>query len=387
MRRALPRRWAWLRPNNIMSTPSSVSSETSAGASGRRDAGTGSPVDAISISRAADRLLAGELVAFPTETVYGLGADAENAQAVARIYAAKGRPSNHPVIVHVAPGADLHYWAREIPPQAQRLIEAFWPGPLTLILPRVRDRGEVVSGGQDSIGLRCPSHPVAQALLSAFAAGKPNGQGGVAAPSANKFGQVSPTHADHVRSEFPSEMAQGMMVLDGGPSEVGIESTILDLSRLEQGVGPVLLRPGHITPAQIEAVLGEPVGMPDAAAPRASGTLKAHYAPHTPLELVTPQRLAEAASGQSLPAGQVAVVAFDAAPEALDDRIVWRTVANDPASYAQSLYSMLRELDSGRYVRILVQTPPQDDSWRAVNDRIGRAAAAFSLDTTDLSEM
>jgi len=386
MPRALPLRWAWLRPNNIMSTRSSFSSEVPAGANVGRGAGSGSSVDEVSISRAADRLLAGELVAFPTETVYGLGADAENPHAVARIYAAKGRPSNHPVIVHVAPGADLHYWAREIPPQAQRLIEAFWPGPLTLILPRVAERGEVVSGGQDSIGLRCPSHPVAQALLSAFAAGKPNGQGGVAAPSANKFGQVSPTHANHVRSEFPAEVARGMPVLDGGPSEVGIESTILDLSRLAQGAGPVLLRPGHITPAQIEAVLGEPVGMPDAAAPRASGTLKAHYAPHTPLELVTLQRLAEVANGQALPAGQVAVVAFDTAPQALDDRIIWHTVANDPASYAQSLYAMLRELDSGRYARILVQTPPQDASWRAVNDRIGRAAAAFSLDTTDLSE-
>ena len=242
--------------------------------------------DAAAIADAARQLLAGELVAFPTETVYGLGADAENPQAVARIYAAKGRPANHPVIVHVAPQADLGYWAREVPAQAQRLIDAFWPGPLTLILPRAPHVGAAVSGGQDSIGLRCPSHPVAQALLSAFAAGKPGGHGGVAAPSANKFGQVSPTHAEHVRNEFPQEVAQGMPVLDGGAAEVGIESTIVDLSRLGQGVGPVLLRPGHITPAQIAAVLGVPVGMPDAAAPRASGTLKAHYAPHTPLELV-----------------------------------------------------------------------------------------------------
>ncbi|MVW79599.1 L-threonylcarbamoyladenylate synthase [Bordetella sp. 02P26C-1] len=333
------------------------------------------------IEAAAARLLAGELVAFPTETVYGLGADADNADAVARIYAAKGRPANHPVIVHVAPGADLHYWASEVPPQALRLIDAFWPGPLTLILPRRSGRGEAVSGGQDSIGLRCPSHPVAQALLRAFAAGKPGGHGGVAAPSANKFGQVSPTHADHVRSEFPDEVARGMPVLDGGPSEVGIESTILDLSRLSQGLGPVLLRPGHITPAQIEAVLGEPVGSPDAAAPRASGTLKAHYAPHTPLELVSEQRLNDLIQGVDLPQGHIAIVAFDAAPDQLDRRVDWHTVGNDAARYARSLYAMLRDLDRRGYARILVQAPPTDAAWRAVNDRIGRAAAAFSSAT------
>lgn len=342
--------------------------------------------DHTSIASAAARLLAGELVAFPTETVYGLGADAENPAAVARIYAAKGRPANHPVIVHVAPGADLRYWARDIPVQAQWLIDAFWPGPLTLILPRVPERGEAVSGGQDSIGVRCPSHPVAQALLRAFAAGKPNGQGGVAAPSANKFGQVSPTHAAHVRGEFPTEVAQGMPVLDGGPSEVGIESTILDLSRLAQGVGPVLLRPGHITPAQIEAVLGEPVGTPDAAAPRASGTLKAHYAPHTPLVLVSAQRLLEAAQGVGVPAGRIAIVAFDDAPAGLGAHVTWHAVAQDPERYAQSLYAMLRELDRSDYVRILVQRPPTDAAWRAVNDRIGRAAAAFSLDTSGLPD-
>lgn len=341
-------------------------------------------VDEALMATAVVRLLAGDLVAFPTETVYGLGADAENPDAVARIYAAKGRPSNHPIIVHVAPNADLHYWASEVPPQAHLLIDAFWPGPLTLILPRVPGRGGAVSGGQDSIGLRCPSHPVAQALLSAFAAGKPGGQGGVAAPSANKFGHVSPTHADHVRSEFPIEVAQGMLVLDGGPSEVGIESTILDLSRLKQGIGPVLLRPGHITPAQIEAVLGESVGMLDAAAPRASGTLKAHYAPHTPLELVSEQRLLEVVQRMSLLDGGVAVVAFHEAPAVLDSRVVWHAVANDPSRYAQSLYAMLRDLDSGGYARILVQNPPQHVDWRAVNDRIGRAAAAFSLDTDGL---
>lgn len=340
--------------------------------------------DAVAIELAAQRLLAGDLVAFPTETVYGLGADAQNPDAVARIYAAKGRPSNHPIIVHVAPGADLNYWASSIPTPARQLIDAFWPGPLTLILPRAPHAGAAVSGGQDSIGLRCPSHPVAQALLRAFAAGKPGGHAGVAAPSANKFGHVSPTLAEHVAGEFPDEVAQGMIVLDGGPAHVGIESTIVDLSRLGQGVGPVLLRPGHVTPAQIQAVLGVPLGLPDAAAPRASGTLKAHYAPRTPLELVSQAALLAAIGGQGRPAGPVAVVAFGPAPAGADARVAWRQVPDDPVRYAQALYAMLRELDAGGYARILVQAPPADDAWRAVNDRIGRAAAAFTFDTSGL---
>ena len=216
------------------------------------------------------RVLASQgLVAFPTETVYGLGADAESALAVERIYQAKGRPSNHPVIVHVTPEADLLYWAASVPPEAQRLIDAFWPGPLTLILKRAKNISSLVSGGQDSIGLRCPSHPVAQALLREFAATRASGQGGVAAPSANKFGQVSPTTSAHVRSEFAELVALGMPVLDGGASEVGIESTIVDLSRLERGIGPVLLRPGHITAAQLADVLEQVVVGPDAQAPRA----------------------------------------------------------------------------------------------------------------------
>jgi L-threonylcarbamoyladenylate synthase len=336
------------------------------------------------IAHAAQRLLDGELAAFPTETVYGLGADAENPQAVAKIYAAKGRPSNHPVIVHIAPGGDVSYWAADVPPEARLLIDAFWPGPLTLILKRAPHIVDTVSGGQDSIGIRCPSHPVAQALLSAFAAGKPNGQGGVAAPSANKFGQVSPTRAEHVRSEFPEEVAAGMPVLEGGASEVGIESTILDLSRLDRGAGPVLLRPGHISAAQIEAVLGVQVFAPDAAAPRASGTLKAHYAPRTPLELASDERLQEVVQGRNLPSGTVVVVAYGARPEALDERLQWQPVPADPARYAQALYGLLRDLDKQGYARIIVQAPPASDEWHAVNDRIGRAAAAFSLDMTGL---
>jgi L-threonylcarbamoyladenylate synthase len=339
------------------------------------------------IDQAARRLAEGGLVAFPTETVYGLGADAENPQAVARIYAAKGRPSNHPVIVHIAPEGDVAYWAAHVPPEARKLMQAFWPGPLTLILKRARHIPDAVSGGQDSVGLRCPSHPVAQALLRAFAALKPGGQGGVAAPSANKFGQVSPTLAAHVRGEFPDEVAQGMPVLDGGAAEVGIESTILDLSRLDEGVGAVLLRPGHISAAQIAAVLGQPVHRPDAAAPRASGTLKAHYAPHTPLELIDDARLAQVVQGQDLPAGRIVLVShasLPALPAGVATQIEVRAVPNDPARYAQALYATLRELDRGGYDRMLVQAPPRTPEWDAVNDRIGRAAAAFMLDTSGL---
>ena len=265
---------------------------------------------------------------------------------MAKIYAAKGRPSNHPVIVHIAPGADVSYWAAQVPAEARLLMDAFWPGPLTLILKRAPHIADTVSGRQDSIGLRCPSHPVAQALLAAFAAGKPNGQGGVAAPSANKFGQVSPTLAEHVRAEFPDEVTAGMPVLEGRASEVGIESTILDLSRLDQGAGPdaAASRPcqrradrGGAGRAGVRARRGR-------AAP--SGTLKAHYAPRTELELAGDARVADVLQGIGLPSGQVALVSFDPAPASTDARVQWRQVPSDPARYAQALYALLRELDA-----------------------------------------
>ncbi|CAM3474853.1 L-threonylcarbamoyladenylate synthase [Bordetella sputigena] len=332
------------------------------------------------IEHAARVLAAGQLVAFPTETVYGLGADAENPLAVGRIYAAKGRPSSHPVIVHLAPEADLSYWVADIPAQARALIDAFWPGPLTLILKRAPRIDPAVSGGQDSVGVRCPSHPVAQRLLRAFAALNPSGQGGVAGPSANRFGHVSPTRAEHVRAEFPDEVARGMPVLQGGASAVGIESTIVDLSRVDQGMGPVLLRPGHISADDIARVLGSPPALPDAAAPRASGTLRAHYAPHTPLALVTREQLEAAAVGIGLPEdGRVVAVAYTPRPLEMDPRLVWQPVAADPARYAQALYAVLRELDGMGYRHILVEAPPRTPEWAAVNDRIGRAAAAFEF--------
>ncbi|WP_428717522.1 L-threonylcarbamoyladenylate synthase [Undibacterium curvum] len=322
------------------------------------------------IAEAAEALESGLLVAFPTETVYGLGADAENPDAVARIYEAKGRPSNHPVIVHVAPGADISYWAQQIPEQAQQLIAAFWPGPLTLILKRAAHIPDAVSGGQDTVGIRCPSHPVAQELLRAFKGGR----GGLAAPSANKFGHVSPTMAEHVMEEFTQELSPGGLiaaVLDGGQSEVGIESTIVDLSRLSTH-GPVLLRPGHISAAQLEQVMQMPVASPDAAAPRASGTLDAHYAPHTPVVQVRADELDQVVAQLQARGKQVALMSYQAHP-AIQAQ-AWRHLPADPVSYAHDLYAGLRELDHAQADLILVEALPQEQDWQGVNDRLRRAA-------------
>jgi len=344
---------------------------TSAGTDTRRDA---------AVREAADRLAQGRLVAFPTETVYGLGADAENVDAVARIYAAKGRPANHPVIVHVAPEADLGYWTRSVPDQASALVRAFWPGPLTLILPRAAHIPAMVSGGQDSVGLRCPSHPVAQELLRVFAALK-GGHGGVAGPSANKFGQVSPTRAEHVRTEFADMSPEDLFVLEGGASEVGIESTIVDVSRIAEGVGPVLLRPGHVSAAQISEVLGVPVGRPDDAAPRVSGSLKAHYAPRTPLALLDRGQLLARLSkaGDASKRGRkLAVVVFEVPEEWRDaPGVAWHVAPGWPDAFARGLYALLRQLDRKGYDEIWMERPPADSAWQAVNDRVGRAAAAF----------
>ncbi len=328
---------------------------------------------AADILQAAALLESGSLVAFPTETVYGLGADAENPGAVANIYAAKGRPSNHPVIVHLAPEADISYWAKDIPAVAHQLIKAFWPGPLTLILKRAEHIPDAVSGGQDSIGLRCPSHPVAQALLRAFKAGK----GGIAAPSANKFGHVSPTTARHVNDEFNLETRAGGLiaaVLDGGQSEVGIESTILDLTRLDTH-GPVLLRPGHISVHQLAQVIGVTPAAPDAAAPRASGTLDAHYAPNTPVVLIDAQDLDQCVQ-QLLAAGRKVALMRYRQQEFNQSKglFAYRQMPAEPVAYAHDLYAGLRELDLAHADIILVEALPQDKAWQGVNDRLQRAA-------------
>lgn len=329
------------------------------------------------INQAAAILTSGGLVAFPTETVYGLGADAENPAAVAAIYHAKGRPANHPVIVHVAPEADLQHWVSDVPEQATRLISAFWPGPLTLILHRAPNIPDAVSGGQDSIGIRCPSHPVAIALLRAFK----GGQGGIAAPSANKFGRVSPTLRQHVVDEFRTALEPGGaigMVLEGGQSEVGIESTIVDLTRLDT-VGPVLLRPGHISLDQLEQVLGvRPLTAAKAAgvqasvpAPRASGTLDAHYAPITPVVIVPTGKLDATLQALQHANRRVALLHYLPINTAADVNI---RLDDDAAGYAQQLYASLRKLDLAVTDVIVVQAPPEGVAWHGVRDRLTRAA-------------
>ncbi len=306
------------------------------------------------VRQAADLLGRGRLVAFPTETVYGLGADASSAAAIERLYAVKGRPGEHPVIVHFADAAKAFAWAREVPDAAHKLAARFWPGPLTLVLKRAEHVGDFVTGGQDTVGVRVPAHPLARELLEAFG-------GGLAAPSANRFGRVSPTTAQHVRDDLGGDVDA---VLDGGACGVGLESTIVDLSRER----PVLLRPGGISAAQLEQVLGEPVGAPDEQAPRVSGSLPAHYAPRTPARLVAAQSLdAEIARLGN----EAAVLAFGIPDERVD---FWLRMPEDPAAYAQKLYAALRELDSTGARMLLIELPPDLPEWQAVLDRLRRAA-------------
>ena len=318
----------------------------------------------LAIEKAATVLHRGGLVAFPTETVYGLGADAENPEAVARIFAAKGRPANHPVIVHIGHVGLLERWAADIPPSALRLAQHFWPGPLTLILKRSTRVPDAVTGGQETVGLRMPDHPVALALLAAFG-------GGLAAPSANRFGRLSPTTAEHVRAELGASVDY---VVDGGTCRVGIESTVLDLS----GIHPRLLRPGAITAAEIEAVLGKPLAAASGEPPRSPGMLHSHYAPQTALMLVAPNDLLSKIK-QCLENGErVAVLARSAAPTLTN--CIWQIMPDDPGAYAHELYARLRELDALQVDRLLVEAPPQKAAWLAVRDRLARAAQA-GLDT------
>ena len=311
------------------------------------------------IAQAVALLRDGELVGFPTETVYGLGADAGNADAVRRIFAAKGRPADHPVIVHLAAADDAAQWARAVPAGARALAAAFWPGALTIILPRAAHVSDIVTGGQDSVGLRVPSHPIARRLLAAFG-------GGIAAPSANRFGRISPTTAAHVVEDLGEAVA---LTLDGGPCAVGIESTIVAFT----GDVPMLLRPGGIGVDRLEAVLGRSLRAADGSAPRASGTLASHYAPRTPAQMVAAGALhAEIA----LLAGhdeRLAVLARTVArPDTFDD--VWLRAPIEPAGYAHDLYANLRTLDAANADVILVEAVPDEPAWLAVRDRLARAA-------------
>jgi L-threonylcarbamoyladenylate synthase len=319
-----------------------------------------------SIAQAAAVLAAGGLVAFPTETVYGLGADAGSDEAVRGIFAAKGRPSDHPLIVHVPDAAAALRFAAAVPPVAQRLMDAFWPGPLTLILPRRPETGRAAAGGQDTIGLRCPAHPVAHALLLAAAQATPP-VFGVAGPSANRFGRVSPTTAEHVAGEF----GEDLLVLDGGATAVGIESAIVDCTRNV----PVLLRPGVLTRAQIETACGERVWLPEEraeAGPRASGTLASHYAPNARVRLMDAKALQTALDVLGPDARAVAVYARTALRTRTPH---YRRMPDDAAATARQLFAVLREFDAAGVRLIWVETPPDAPEWDGVRDRLRRAAA------------
>jgi L-threonylcarbamoyladenylate synthase len=336
----------------------------------------GPAIDAAAIAQAAALLAAGKLVAFPTETVYGLGADADNVDAVRAIFAAKGRPADHPVIVHVLDAAAIDAWSTGVPNAARQLAQAFWPGPLTLVLPRSARVHDALTGGQASVGLRCASHPWARALLAAFTSLRADASAALAAPSANGFGRISPTTAAHVRADLGETPAGRVdLILDGGPCPVGIESTIVDLS----GSSPRLLRHGSITRRQIETTIGRDV--PDAGrdAPRASGRLKSHYAPRTPLELVVATALPTRIN--ALRGTRLAVLAPAAALLDWPTDVVLRQVAPaSAAEYARRLYALLHQLDESGAARILVAAPPQGEAWEAVHDRLRRAAAAAEPD-------
>lgn len=307
---------------------------------------------------AASRLLAGAMVAFPTETVYGLGADAANPQAVVELFTLKGRPADHPVIVHLAMTAQIDQWAASVPDEARRLLDHFAPGPMTLILRKSRHVLDIVTGGQDTVGLRFPSHPVAQRLLQAFG-------GGIAAPSANQFGRVSPTTAAHVAAEFGD---RSPLILDGGPCQVGIESTIVDLSQ-----GPaVLLRPGGVSAAQLAEVLGYMPTLRQADSPRVSGALPSHYAPATSTSLVSAADLAHIARRASSSGKTVGVLARKAPmPDGFGG--LWRQAPDGAESYARALYAELRLLDAAELDLLLVEAPPRASEWEGVNDRLQRA--------------
>ena len=343
--------------------------------------------DAVALARCAQALRDGGLIGLPTETVYGLAADADNAQAVASVFAAKGRPSDHPLIVHVAAFdggmSGVAHYAAGVPSFARQLMAAFWPGPLTLILPRRDGVGAVAAAGQNSIGLRCPAHPAAQALLGALR--HPNDGSvpvwGLAAPSANRFGRVSPTTAAHVQSEFAEVLGERLLVLDGGPCAVGIESTIIDCTR---GV-PVLLRPGGISSAEVEAACGRPLVSPEALeaegkqAPRASGTLASHYAPQAKVRLMDAKALQQALDllGKDGTRGAPpAIAVYARSPlKSASPVVALRTMPGAPEVAAHELFSVLRELDALRVKLIWVETPPDGLAWDGVRDRLQRAAA------------
>jgi L-threonylcarbamoyladenylate synthase len=308
------------------------------------------------IEEAVEALRAGNLVVFPTETVYGLGANASNPAAVRKIFEVKGRPPDHPVIVHLDDPRYLHRWVSSVPPVAEQLSAKFWPGPLTLILPKADNVNDIVTGGQDSIGIRVPSHPIAQQLLNAFG-------GGIAAPSANRYGRLSPTKPEHVRDE----LGGALVILDGGDSPIGLESTIVSCLNNEAR----LLRPGFITRSQLEQVVGNlAIG---GLTPRAPGDRATHYAPSTPLEIVPSDDL-EVRAGELTARDEKAAVLAMRPPLQTQRYMTWINAGKRPDIYAHNLYNHLRTLDRAGCLRIFVQSPPQDERWAAILDRLQRAS-------------
>ncbi len=335
-----------------------------------------SPADPRALAQAVQTIANGGLVGMPTETVYGLGADASNDAAVAAIFAAKGRPADHPLIVHVADMdaglSGVQHFAQDVPDFAQALMAALWPGALTLILPRRAGVAAAAAGGQDSIGLRCPSHPVAQALLHALRQRAESPVWGIAAPSANRFGRVSPTTAAHVQSE----LGEALLVLDGGPCSLGIESTIVDCTR---GV-PVLLRPGSIDINALSQVCGQPVHLAydQAQAPRASGTLESHYAPRAKVRLLSAADLRTALqSWQATPRRTPALLGVYAqgVTPPKDAALRFQAMPGTAAQTAHELFAVLRAMDDAGVQEIWVQAVPSGADWAGVADRLQRASA------------
>jgi len=320
------------------------------------------------IEEAVQTLRAGELVVFPTETVYGLGANAADPAAVRKIFAVKGRPADHPVIVHLDHPKYLHRWVSNMPAVAEKLAAKFWPGPLTLILPKAENVNDIVTGGQDSIGIRVPSHPIAQQLLTAFG-------GGIAAPSANRFGRLSPTKPEHVREELGGAVE---VILDGGESPIGLESTIVSCLNDEAR----LLRPGFITRSQLEHEVG-PLAT-GGAVPRVPGDRRLHYAPNTPLAIVASDDLERYAAEFVARQEKVAVLAMRL-PLQTQRYMTWINAGKKPAAYAHNLYNHLRTLDSAGCARILVQALPDDENWAAIHDRLRRASGVEDGDPLELS--
>lgn len=313
-------------------------------------------INQATLTQAVSLLRQGKLVSIPTETVYGLGADARNPDALRKIFLAKERPIDHPLIVHLADASQISEWARDISADALLLAKTFWPGPLTLIFKKTAHIPDLVTGGQDTVGLRVPNHPVALALLQAFGSG-------LAAPSANRFGRISPTTAEAVREELGDKVD---MVLEGGACEVGVESTIVDVS----GSEPVILRPGMISAAEIEAVLGKPILKHKKNAPRVSGSHESHYAPRTKTVLVAAEKIPEFLQG--LKEFSIALVARN--NYSLSEKIYFHQMPKDAKNYAHDLYGVLRELDKKNFRMIVVEAVPEESEWDAVRDRLSRAS-------------